>query len=247
MPEKSKARFYHPVLRRNMLWKISLRLPSAIRPARLATKGATLLSKLALTHPMQVQSMTALPDLLTEIRRCQICAEHLPLGARPVLQLGESARILIAGQAPGRKVHASGVPFDDASGDRLRDWLGVSPDTFYDPTRIAILPMGFCYPGTGRSGDLPPRPECAATWLKPVLANLQHIELTLIIGQYAMAYHLPGKGPLTEAVRNWQESWPTILPLPHPSPRNNIWLKRNPWFAQEVLPALRRRVAELLA
>lgn len=191
--------------------------------------------------------MTTLPDLLEEIRHCQLCAGQLPLGARPVLQVGGGARILIAGQAPGRKVHTSGIPFDDASGDRLRDWLGVSHETFYDPACIAILPMGFCYPGTGRSGDLPPRPECAATWQQPVLSNLKHLELTLVIGQYALAYHLPGKGSLTEAVRNWQDTWPTILPLPHPSPRNNIWLKRNPWFAQQVLPALRQRVAELLS
>lgn len=191
--------------------------------------------------------MTSLPALLQEIRRCQICAEHLPLGPRPVLQAGTAARILVAGQAPGRKVHASGIPFDDASGDRLREWLGISHEVFYDPTRIAILPMGFCYPGTGRSGDLPPRPECAATWHQPLLAHLKHVELTLVIGQYAMAYHLPGTASLTEAVRNWREAWPKILPLPHPSPRNNIWLKRNPWFAQEVLPALRQRIAELLA
>lgn len=191
--------------------------------------------------------MPTLPDLLAEIRRCHICAEHLPLGPRPVLQAGPSARILIAGQAPGRKVHASGIPFDDASGARLREWLGVSSETFYDPARIAILPMGFCYPGTGRSGDLPPRSECAAAWQQSLLAHLKDVELTLVIGQYALAYHLPGTGSLTEAVRNWRQAWPKILPLPHPSPRNNLWLKRNPWFAQEVLPALRQRVTELLA
>ncbi|HLO64755.1 MAG TPA: uracil-DNA glycosylase family protein [Azonexus sp.] len=191
--------------------------------------------------------MTPLPDLLEEIHRCQLCAEHLPLGARPVLQAAPGAKILVACQAPGRKVHATGIPFDDASGARLREWLGVSPETFYDPARIAILPMGFCYPGTGRSGDLPPRPVCATTWQQPLLTHLKDIELTLVIGQYALAYHLPGKGSLTEAVRHWRDAWPEILPLPHPSPRNNIWLKRNPWFAQEVLPTLRQRVAELLA
>lgn len=191
--------------------------------------------------------MPALPDLLKEIRHCRICAEHLPLGPRPVLQAGAGARILIAGQAPGRKVHASGIPFDDASGARLREWLGVSQETFYDPASIAILPMGFCYPGTGSSGDLPPRPECAANWRQPLLTHLKHIELTLVIGRYALAYHLPAEQSLTEAVRNWRQSWPKILPLPHPSPRNNLWLKRNPWFAQGVLPALRQRVAELLA
>ena len=191
--------------------------------------------------------MTRLPALLDDIRRCQICSPHLPQGPRPVLQAGAAARILIAGQAPGRKVHASGIPFDDASGDRLRDWLGVSPESFYDPACFAILPMGFCYPGSGHAGDLPPRPECAATWRQALLAELQHIELTLVIAQYAMAYHLPGHASLTDAVRDWRRTWPAVLPLPHPSPRNNIWLKRNPWFAEAVLPALRQRVAELLA
>lgn len=191
--------------------------------------------------------MSDLPELLAEIRRCQICADSLPLGARPVLQAASCARILIAGQAPGRKVHQSGIPFDDVSGNRLRDWLGVSREIFYDPACFAILPMGFCYPGTGPNGDLPPRPECAATWHRRLLAQLGEVKLTLVIGQYAMAYHLPQAGAtLTDTVRNWRGHWPTVLPLPHPSPRNQLWLKRNPWFAAEVLPALRQRVAEVL-
>ena len=159
-----------------------------------------------------------------------------------------SARILIAGQAPGRKVHETGVPFDDASGDRLRTWLGVSRETFYDARQIAILPMGFCYPGTGKSGDLPPRPECAPAWREKLLARLKSLELTLVIGQYAQDYHLPDAGEsLTEVVRAWRKHWPRVLPLPHPSPRNNIWLKKNPWFEAELLPVLRDRVAKVLA
>jgi uracil-DNA glycosylase len=167
---------------------------------------------------------------------------------RPVVQLHPRARILIAGQAPGRKVHASGVPFDDASGDRLRDWLGVTRVEFYDPERFAIVPMGFCYPGTGSSGDLPPRPECAPAWRERVLAQLQEIRLTLVIGQYAQAYHLPdGPRTVTEAVRDWRSHWPTAIALPHPSPRNNLWMARNKWFGSDVLPELRARVRTLLS
>jgi uracil-DNA glycosylase len=163
------------------------------------------------------------------------------------LQAAADARILIAGQAPGRKVHESGVPFDDASGDRLRDWMGITRDTFYDPSYIAILPMGFCYPGTGKSGDLPPRPECATLWRRQLLDLLPNIELTLVIGGYAMDWHLPArrKKNLTDTVRNWRAYPDGILPLPHPSPRNNIWLKKNPWFDVELLPVLRHRVRAL--
>jgi uracil-DNA glycosylase len=173
----------------------------------------------------------------------------LPLGPRPVLQAHPAARLLIAGQAPGRKVHESGVPFDDASGDRLREWLGIDKSVFYDPARVAILPMGFCYPGTGTSGDLPPRAECAPAWRNRLLAAMPKIELTLAIGQYAQAWHLGAarQATLTETVRHWRECGPGLLPMPHPSPRNNIWLKRNPWFAAELLPALRARVASILA
>lgn len=192
--------------------------------------------------------MASFTALLAEVRACTICAAHLPHGVRPVLQVHPQARILIAGQAPGRKVHESGVPFDDASGERLRDWLGVARETFYDPKQIAILPMGFCYPGTGKAGDLPPRPECAPAWREPLLAHLRHLELTLVIGQYAQEYHLEAAGTaLTEAVKAWRRYWPKVVPLPHPSPRNNLWLRRNPWFARELLPALRKRVAAMLA
>lgn len=190
--------------------------------------------------------MQSLSDLLKEVRACTLCAAHLPLGPRPVLQMAASARVLIVGQAPGRKVHQSGIPFDDASGERLRQWMGISRQTFYDAERIAILPMGFCYPGTGRSGDLSPRPECAPQWRARLMAQLSEIHLTLVIGQYAQAYQWPNSRlPLTERVRQWQADWPHLLPMPHPSPRNNQWLKRNPWFEQEVLPELRLRIAEL--
>jgi uracil-DNA glycosylase len=189
----------------------------------------------------------SLPALLAEVRACTLCAAHLPLGPRPVLQMHASARILVAGQAPGRKAHASGVPFDDASGERLRAWMGVSREQFYDPRRIAILPMGFCYPGTGRSGDLPPRPECAPAWRDALLAHLKRVALVLVIGQYAQAWHLRDRGgSLTEVVQAWREHGPSVVPLPHPSPRNNGWLKHHPWFESELLPALRSRVAHVL-
>jgi uracil-DNA glycosylase len=191
--------------------------------------------------------MTALSSLLCEVRACAICDAHLPLGPRPVLQLGPEARVLIAGQAPGRKVHESGVPFDDPSGNRLREWLGVTREVFYDPKQFALVPMGFCFPGTGRSGDLPPRPECAPAWRKQLLAHLRRVELTLVLGQYAQAYHFgKSRASLTELVRSWRTHWPRTVPLPHPSPRNNRWLSRNPWFEAEVLPPLRERVSELL-
>jgi uracil-DNA glycosylase len=191
--------------------------------------------------------MTAFSNLLTEVRDCTICAIHLPHVVRPVLQIHPQARILIAGQAPGRKVHESGIPFDDASGDRLREWMGISREVFYDPKQISILPMGFCYPGTGRSGDLPPRPECAPAWRGQLLSHLRNLRLTLVIGKYAQDFHLPNAGKsLTETVRAWRENWPNVIPLPHPSPRNNIWLKQNPWFAGELLPVLKERVAVIL-
>lgn len=190
-----------------------------------------------------------LPLLLKEVRACTLCAAHLPLGPRPVLQAHAEARILIAGQAPGSKVHASGVPFDDASGERLRQWMGVQRATFCDPQQVAILPMGSCYPGTGRSGDLPPRYECAPQWREPLLQAMPRIALTLVIGQYAMDWHLPDQKSqgLTQTVRAWREHGPALLPMPHPSPRNNIWLNANPWFEAEVVPALRTRIRLLLA
>ncbi|MBE7420737.1 MAG: uracil-DNA glycosylase family protein [Ideonella sp.] len=185
--------------------------------------------------------------LLREVRACTLCAVHLPLGPRPVLQLHPAARILIASQAPGRKVHATGVPFDDASGDRLRDWLGLTRAEFYDATRIAIVPIGLCYPGRGASGDLPPRPECAPRWRAPLLGCLKRLQLTLVIGRYALAWHLPQqRGGVTHAVQAWHEHWPALVPLPHPSPTNNRWFAQHRWFERELVPRLRARVAEVL-
>lgn len=192
--------------------------------------------------------MTTLTTLLKDIRSCTLCAAHLPAGPRPVVQVAAGAKILLVGQTPGRKVHASGIPFDDASGDRLRAWMGVSKEVFYDAEQIAIVPMGFCYPGTGKSGDLPPRPECAVAWRERLLSQLRQIELTIVIGQYAMAYHLPqDKLSVTDAVSNWQDYAPAIIPLPHPSPRNQMWIKRHPWFESDLLPVLRQRVQDVLA
>jgi uracil-DNA glycosylase len=182
-------------------------------------------------------------ELVSSVRACTLCADELEFGVRPVLQVNPKARVLIAGQAPGAKVHKSGIPFDDASGDRLREWMGINKDTFYDETQIAILPMGFCYPGKGRSGDLPPRSICAETWRDSLLKELPGIRLTLVIGLNAQAWHIPFRQKtLTETVRNWEKYSDEIMPLPHPSPRNNIWLKRNDWFESDVLPELKRRV-----
>lgn len=185
---------------------------------------------------------------LHEVRSCNICIKHLPHGVRPIVQIDPNAKILIAGQAPGSKVHQSGTPFDDASGDRLRSWMGVDKAIFYDATKIAILPMGFCYPGTGKSGDLAPRKECAEQWRDQLIALMPNIELTIVIGQYAIAWHLPEtkKETLTNTVISWEKFWPHTLPLPHPSPRNNIWLKRNGWFERTVIPALQNKIKILI-
>lgn len=190
----------------------------------------------------------SLDTLLTDIRACTLCAPALEHGVRPVLQASATSKVLIVGQAPGRRVHESGIPFDDPSGDRLRDWLGVDRETFYDAKQMAVVPMGFCYPGTGKSGDLPPRRECADAWRVPLLEMLQQIKLTVVIGQYAIAWHLPDikSKSVTEVVRNWKEHWPEKIVLPHPSPRNNIWLKKNPWFEDELLTPLRERVRQAL-
>jgi len=198
---------------------------------------------------LQPPVLSSTSDLLAEVRACTLCAAHLPLGPRPVFRIHPDARILIAAQAPGIKVHQSGLPFDDASGDRLRAWMGIDKETFYDVTRIAILPMGLCYPGTAKMGDLPPRKECAPQWRDKLLALLPNIQLTLVIGQYAQAWHLKGanKTGVTQNVMAWRDTWPTLLPLPHPSGRNNIWLKRNPWFIEEVLPPLKQQVQLVLA
>ncbi len=192
--------------------------------------------------------MQPLSHLLTEVRKCTLCQASLPHEPRPVVQLASNAKILIVGQAPGRKVYESGIPFDDASGNRLREWMGISRDDFYDPEKIAIIPMGFCFPGTGKSGDLPPRPECALAWRDQLLEQLKQIELTLVIGQYAQSYQFgKDKQIVTELVRSWRSYWPRILPLPHPSPRNNIWLRKNSWFEKEVLPPLQSRVCTIIS
>ncbi|MHB8920979.1 MAG: uracil-DNA glycosylase family protein [Halothiobacillus sp.] len=192
--------------------------------------------------------MDAKPTLIEQVRACQICADHLPFPPRPILQFDPRAKILIAGQAPGKAAHLAGIPFNDVSGDRLRTWLGLSRDEFYDPTVVAILPMGFCYPGTGKSGDLPPRPECAPAWRGTLLDGLGQLELTLVIGRYAQAYHFGStQVTLTELVASWRQFWPEKVPLPHPSPRNNLWLKRNPWFEHELLPEVRSRIAAVWA
>lgn len=182
------------------------------------------------------------------INRCAICTD-LPHGIRPVVRFSADSKILLVGQAPGRRVHETGIPFNDPSGDRLRDWLGVDREAFYDESQFAIVPMGFCYPGTGKAGDFPPRPECADAWREKVLVQLSQVELTVVIGRYALDYHLPEtkKQTVTKAVADWQRHWPNIIPLPHPSPRNNRWLKNNPWFESEVVPELKLRVADILS
>jgi len=187
-------------------------------------------------------------ELLGEIRACRVCEEHLPHGPRPVLQFDSSARIVMIGQAPGRRVHESGVPWDDPSGDVLREWLGVQKEDFYDPSVLAIVPMGFCYPGSAASGDKPPRRECAPLWHDRLLEFLPHDRLTIVIGSYARArYAADAGGTLDEAVREWERLLPSRIVLPHPSPRNQHWRRSRPWFDHDVVPALRRRVAEVLA
>ena len=192
--------------------------------------------------------MKPIDHLLTEISGCKLCEPHLPLGARPLLQISANARILIAGQAPGRKAHQSGIPFDDASGERLREWMGISKQVFYDSEKIALLPMGFCYPGTGKSGDLPPRPECEPAWRQQLLTQLPNLSLTLVLGQYAQRYHFNNpQSSLTERVESWRQTWPSKIALPHPSPRNNRWLSKNPWFETDLLPQLKQQITLLLA
>lgn len=189
-----------------------------------------------------------LAQLLEQVRACRACDSVLPHGARPIVQAGKGARILIIGQAPGSKVHASGVPWDDASGDRLREWTGLDRATFYDPHRVAQMPSGFCYPGKGDGGDLPPRGECAPLWHGPLRAQLPDIRLTLLVGQYAQALYLPRllRPSMTAAVRRYADMPDGLFPLPHPAWRSRIWMARNPWFEAEVLPALRDRIAGAL-
>jgi uracil-DNA glycosylase len=190
-----------------------------------------------------------LDQLLDQVRACRLCEAHLPLGPRPVLRAASSSRLLVVGQAPGRRVHETGIPWNDPSGDRLRDWLQLDRARFYDERRIAIIPTAFCYPGTGPGGDLPPRRECAPLWHPQLLVRLPKLRIALLIGSYAQAYYLGErrKPTLTETVRAWREYQPHYLPLPHPSPRNQAWLKRNPWFAAEVIPQLRKTVHEILS
>ena len=188
-------------------------------------------------------------DLLVRARACRLCAKELPLGPNPVFRLAASARLLIVGQAPGTKVHATGIPWNDPSGDRLREWLGLDRDAFYDNARVAILPTGLCYPGRlPQGGDAPPRPECAPLWHKPMLAHLTNVRLTLLVGSYAQAHYLGERraGSMTETVRRFADYLPEFFVLPHPSWRTLGWAKRNTWFARRVIPALRRRVREIL-
>jgi len=192
--------------------------------------------------------MNHLDNLLKEIRACRVCEAVLPLGPKPVLRASPAAKLLIVGQAPGRRVHETGIPWNDPSGDRLRSWLGMSREQFYDERQIAIVPTGLCYPGSGPRGDTPPRPECAPLWHLRLQALMPHIELTLLIGQYAQAHYLGArrKKSLRETVQAYREYLPRFLPLPHPSPRNQLWLKQNPWFEAEVVPLLKDRVAQAL-
>ncbi|CAA0098305.1 Uncharacterised protein [BD1-7 clade bacterium] len=190
----------------------------------------------------------ALVGLLDDIAQCRLCETDFGFTPRPVVQVSPNAKILIAGQAPGRKVHESGIPFNDASGERLRDWMGIDKDTFYSDA-IAIVPMAFCFPGTGKSGDLPPPAICAKTWRGRVLEQLPERQLTLLVGHHAMKWHLPElkRSTLTDIVSQWQSFSDGTLPLPHPSPRNQYWLKKHPWFEQELLPQLKVQVQKALS
>lgn len=188
-----------------------------------------------------------LEELLQQVRACQLCEPTLPLGANPIIQASKSAKLLIIGQAPGTRVHETSIPWNDPSGNRLREWLELDKETFYDASKVAIMPMGLCYPGKGKSGDLPPRKECAPQWHKSILDQLPNVGMTLLIGQYAQNYYLSDKPKtLTETVQQWQRWAPKYLPLPHPSPRNTLWLKNNPWFEAEVVPFIREYVHQHL-
>ena len=194
------------------------------------------------------KSDISLEDLLADVRACRACEAELPLGPNPVLRASDPARLLVVGQAPGTRVHATSIPWNDPSGDRLRMWLDIDSEQFYDASKIAIVPMGFCYPGRGKSGDLPPPPRCAPLWHAPLLEQMPRLELILLVGQYAQHYYLPNasRETLAARVRRWQDFGPRYLPLPHPSPRNTLWLRRNSWFELEVVPELRQRVRQLL-
>lgn len=186
-------------------------------------------------------------ELIEEIRSCTVCSSFFLHEPRPVVSISDKSQLLIIGQAPGRKVHESGVPWDDASGRNLRSWLGITDEVFYDPEKVALVPMGFCYPGKGKSGDLPPRPECAPLWHERVLTECKSVKLTLLVGQYAQNYYLSNqsKSKLTDTVRSFKDFLPKYLPLPHPSPRNRIWMKKNEWFESDLLPELKRHIEKL--
>ncbi|HVY70391.1 MAG TPA: uracil-DNA glycosylase family protein [Verrucomicrobiae bacterium] len=192
--------------------------------------------------------LESLKRLLAEVRACTFCAEHLPFPPRPTLRAARGAKLLLVGQAPGRRVQETGIPWNDPSGDRLRNWLGVTREEFYNESKIAIIPAGFCYPGTGKGGDLPPRPECAPKWHPRLRAALPDIQLTLLIGSFAQAYYLGNraKDSLSETVAAYREYLPQFIPLPHPSPRNQRWFKQRPWFEAEVIPAMRELVKPLI-
>ncbi|MEL0105681.1 MAG: uracil-DNA glycosylase family protein [Rhodospirillales bacterium] len=193
--------------------------------------------------------MAGLNSLLKDIRACRICEQHLPLGPNPVIRASKSAKILIIGQAPGTKVHNTGLSWNDASGDRLRDWMQVDRETFYDESRVAVMPMGLCYPGRqSKGGDKPPRPECAPQWHDPVRKQLSNVELIFLVGSYAQKYYLGKhrKKTMTETIKDWRDYLPEYILTPHPSWRTTFWLKENPWFEKDVLPELRKRVKKLL-
>lgn len=213
----------------------------AIKPADHKIAGFICYIRILCVYPMD--------KLLSEIRSCTFCQESLPYAPKPIIQVSKSSKIVVIGQAPGQKVQDSGIPWDDASGNNLREWLGVSKQEFYDDTLFALMPMGFCFPGTGKSGDLPPKLACAPLWHQRVFESLQNVKLTLLIGQYAQHYYLPNspKSNLTDTVRNYREYLPNYFPLPHPSPRNNIWQKKNQWFKEDVLTVLKEKVALILS
>ena len=192
--------------------------------------------------------MDSISALIFEAKRCRICENSLPLGPRPVFSLHPKSKILVIGQAPGTKVHATGIPWNDPSGEELRRWMGVDRSLFYNPEIFGIMPMGFCYPGRGKGGDMPPRPECAPTWHEPMRAEIPEVQLTLLIGQYAQKYYLGAsrKLTLTATVKSFEDYLPDFFPLVHPSPRNRMWQRRNPWFEEWVVPALRERIYALI-
>lgn len=187
-------------------------------------------------------------NLLKDIRQCTICEAHLPLGPRPIVSAHKDSKIVIIGQAPGLKVHTTGIPWDNPSGKQLRKWLDVTDELFYDETKIALVPMGFCYPGKGKSGDLPPRPECAPQWHQKLLDQMPNLQLVILIGMYSQKYYLKEKAKrtLTETVAEYKTYLPNYFPLPHPSPRNRFWLTKNPWFEKEVIPELQEKVSQIL-